>query len=68
MTNKHNVRILPRDRVMHAWENSMGMVRDYRYYADEIEDDGISGMFDRFAADEAAHAAELNKLLQDDSL
>lgn len=53
---------------MHAWENSMGMVRDYRYYADEIEDDGISCMFDRFAADEAAHAAELNRLLQDDSL
>ena len=49
---------------MRAWENSMELVRDYRFYAREIKNESLSGLFEEFAEDECRHAAKFNDILQ----
>lgn len=64
MQNKHNLMITPRDRLMHAWVISMGLVRDFEEYAKEIaEDEETVKLFAKPALDECAHAAQLSDLL-----
>ena len=43
---KQSVDINSRDRVMRAWENSMELVRDYRFYAREVKNESLSGLFE----------------------
>ena len=61
---KQAVDINSRDRVMRAWENSMELVRDYRFYAREVKNESLSELFDEFAEDECRHAAKFNDILQ----
>ena len=61
---KQVVDINSRDRVMRAWENSMELVRDYRFYAREVKNESLSELFDEFAEDECRHAAKFNDILQ----
>ncbi|MBQ6830161.1 MAG: rubrerythrin [Clostridia bacterium] len=65
MNHKHNLRIMPRDRLMHAWETSMGLVRDFERYQQEIaEDKEAAALFAKMAEDECVHASDLLALLQ----
>ena len=64
MQNKHDLTITPRDRLMHAWVISMGLVRDYEEYVEETaEDEEAAKLFAKLALDECAHAAQLLELL-----
>lgn len=64
MDHKHNLRIMPRDRLMHAWEISMGLVRDYERYEKEVgEDKEAASLFAKMAEDECVHASDLLELL-----
>lgn len=64
MKDNEKVKFTKRDRVLRAWENSMELVRDFEKYSKEIENDNqLSEMFDKFAEDEAIHAAEFRKVL-----
>ncbi len=65
MDHKHNLRIMPRDRLMHAWEISMGLVRDFeRYQRESQEDKEAAALFAKMAEDECVHASNLLSLLQ----
>lgn len=64
MHNVHGIEITPRDRVFRAWENSMELVRDYRFYADEVEnDENLSEVFEKYAEEEAKHASRFLEIL-----
>lgn len=66
MSDKNNLHITVRDRVLRAWENSTELVRDYQNYANDSENHPkIAHMFNEYAKDEAVHAAELLKLLHE---
>lgn len=66
MDHKHNLRIMPRDRLMHAWEISMGLVRDFEGYAKEMpEDKAAASLFAEMAEDECVHASRLLQLLHE---
>lgn len=64
MTYKHKLRITARDRLMYAWETSMGLVRDYRAYAQELDDDPqAADLFEELAEEECVHASHLLRML-----
>ena len=64
MNNHNSVHITSRDRLMRAWQNSMELVRDYQFYADETANHPeITAVFREFAEDEAVHAARFRELL-----
>lgn len=66
MDKKNGITITTRDRLLRAWENSTELVRDFENYAKQTADDNtVSELFADFAEDEAFHAAELLKLLQE---
>lgn len=66
MTEKHDLTITPRDRLMYAWEASMGLVRAYRSYAAETaEDAAASELFDELAERECENASRLHQLLKE---
>ncbi len=66
MPDKNGLNITSRDRVLRAWENSTELVRDFQSYANDSQNDPkLSKMFGEYAKDEAAHAAELLKLLHE---
>ncbi len=66
MDDKHNIRITPRDRLMHAWTVSMGLVWAYEGYAKELTDDKEAAeLFARMAEDVCVHASRLLELLHD---
>ena len=64
MQNKHKLNITARDRLMHAWVISMGLVRDFEEYVEELtEDKEAATLFAEMALDECAHASRLLELL-----
>lgn len=64
--NQTGISFTTRDRVLMAWENSMELVRDYKAYASEVQDDReASKMFAEFAEDEGNHAAKFYELLRE---
>lgn len=64
MQKKHDLTITPRDRLMHAWVISMGLVRDFEGYVSEtVEDEEAAKLFAQLALDECAHASRLLELL-----
>ncbi|MBR2338252.1 MAG: hypothetical protein IKA63_02160 [Clostridia bacterium] len=67
MTEKHDLTITPRDRMMYAWEVSMGLVRAYRAYAAETaEDAAASHLFEELAERECENASRLHQLLHEE--
>lgn len=59
-----DVKITDRDRIMRGWENSMELIRDFKAYSKETEDNEIlKNIFDEFAEDEGVHAAKFRELL-----
>ena len=66
MSEKHDLHITPRDRLMQAWEIEMALVRAYQRFADEITDDKpASRLFSRLAEQECENASRLLDLLHE---
>ncbi|MDO5561021.1 MAG: rubrerythrin [Oscillospiraceae bacterium] len=65
MSEKKELVITTRDRVLRAWQNSTELVRDFEVYSKEIDEKEIARMFDKFAEDEGHHAAKLLELLHE---
>ncbi|MDO4742408.1 MAG: rubrerythrin [bacterium] len=65
MNELHGIKITARDRVLRAWENTMELVRDFRKYVDEIEDnDQLREMFEEYAQTLAQQASQLLDILR----
>lgn len=66
MNELNGFKITKRDRVLRAWQVSTGLVREYRGYADEIqnEDKGLALYFNELAEKEAEHSAKLREILK----
>lgn len=60
----HEINITTRDKLMHAWQDSMDLVRDFEVHSHEIADDRtVSQVFAEFAREEGEHAARFRELL-----
>lgn len=66
MNDKHGIKIITRDRLLRAWENSMELVRDFESYSKEIEDDEkVAKIFAEYAEDEGIHASKFLEILHE---
>ncbi len=64
MSNKNEVNITTRDKLLRAWQNSMETVRDFETYSKEIADDNQArDIFREYAEEEAVHAAKFREML-----
>ena len=64
MSNKNEVNITTRDKLLRAWQNSMETVRDFETYSKEISDDNQArDIFREYAEEEAVHAAKFREML-----
>ena len=63
MSNPNEVKITPRDKVLMAWQNSMGLVRDFETYSKQVDDRRLAGIFADFAEEEGLHASRLREIL-----
>ena len=66
MNELNAFKITKRDRVLRAWQVSTGLVREYRGYADEIQDEDkeLALYFNELAEAEARHSAKLHEILK----
>ncbi len=66
MNELNGFAITKRDRILRAWQESTGLVREYQEYAKEIEHDDIeiSQLFATLALNEAEHSAKLLEILR----
>lgn len=64
MDKKHGISITTRDMLLLAFEDSMELVRDFRTYSNEIDDEKIREVFKEYAEDEGLHASELLDILK----
>lgn len=61
--SKNEIEITTYDRLLHAWKNSMELVRDYEMYSKRIDDEDIKDIFKNFAEDEGIHASKLRDII-----
>ena len=66
MNELNGFKITKRDRVLRAWQVSTGLVREYRGYADEIQDEDkeLALYFNELAEKEAEHSTHLRDILK----
>ena len=66
MNELNGFKITKRDRVLRAWQVSTGLVREYRGYADEIQDEDkeLALFFNKLAEKEAEHSSKLREILK----
>ncbi len=66
MDDKNGFLITNRDRVLKSWQDSTELVRDYKTYAHELDDDpALASLFADYAETEAEHASKFLGLLRE---
>lgn len=64
MSDKKELIITTRDRVLRAWQNTTELVRDFENYSHEIQDKKeIADLFSEYAVQQGEQAAKLLEIL-----